>query len=61
MIAEQKRESESRLAQAGVTLPQEAYVFFGDPLGSVPWNPDWVTHKIADVASSAGAGHPDAL
>jgi integrase len=54
MIAVQKRETESRLSEAGVTLPQNAYIFAGDPLGSVPWNPDWVSHKIAEVASNAG-------
>ena len=49
-----RRQTESRLAEVGVTLPQNAYVFSGDPLGSVPWNPDWVTHKVAEIASNAG-------
>src|SRR5438094_219594 len=24
------------------------------PLGLTPWNPDWVTHKVAEVAEGAG-------
>jgi integrase len=29
-------------------------VFSGDPLASAPWNPDWVTHKVAGIAKTAG-------
>jgi integrase len=45
---------QEQLDRVGVTLPPAAYIFSGDPLGAVPWNPDWVTHKVAEVAEAAG-------
>ena len=29
-------------------------MFSSDPVGASPWNPDWVTHKVAEVAEGAG-------
>jgi integrase len=30
------------------------YLFSNDPAHSRPWNPDWATHKVAEVAAAAG-------
>jgi integrase len=32
----------------------DAYLFSNDPAHARPWNPDWVTHKVADAADAAG-------
>jgi integrase len=42
------------LAVVGLKLPDDAYVFSNDPLGATAWNPDWATHKVADLAAAAG-------
>jgi integrase len=42
------------LADFGLELPQEAYVFSNDPKGASPWNPDWATHKASELAVAAG-------
>jgi integrase len=54
LLGERRRDAEAALAGIGVTLPPTAYVFSGDPLASAPWNPDWVTHKVAEIAKTAG-------
>jgi integrase len=32
----------------------DAYLLYNDPAHARPWNPDWVTHKVADAADAAG-------
>ena len=55
VLAERKQQQvQALLGTAGVRLPSAAYVFASDPLGLTPWNPDWVTHKVAEVAEGAG-------
>jgi integrase len=54
LLTERKKDIEAVLGTVGVRLPMAAYVFTGDPSGSFPWNPDWVTHKVAEIAKSAG-------
>src|ERR1700749_3318578 len=54
LLPERRRQAEAALAEVGVTLPPVAYVFSGNTLGDTPWNPDWVTHKVAEIAKSAG-------
>jgi integrase len=54
VLGERKRQVQDPLASVGVTLAADAYVFSSDSLGAAPWNPDWVTHKVARVADAAG-------
>lgn len=54
LLAERRRDAEAALAGIAVPLPPSAYVFSGDLLGAVPWNPDWVTHKVAGIAQATG-------
>jgi integrase len=54
VLAERKQQVQALLASVGVTLAPTAYVFSGDPVGATPWNPDWVTHKVAELAAHAG-------
>jgi integrase len=44
----------AELAGMGLELPEDAYVFSNDPMGAVPWNPDWATHKVSELAAAAG-------
>jgi integrase len=54
VLAERKQQIQDLLAGVGVKLAPTAYVFSSDPVGATPWNPDWVTHKVAEVAARAG-------
>jgi integrase len=54
VLAERKNHVQALVANIGVKLAPTAYVFSTDPLGTTPWNPDWVTHKVAEVAAHAG-------
>jgi integrase len=54
VLAARKQQAQAALSGVGVALQQDAYVFSSDPLGVTPWNPDWVTHKVAQVAAAAG-------
>jgi len=54
VLAERKQQVQALLDTTHVKLPPTAYVFSSDPLGLTPWNPDWVTHKVTEVAESAG-------
>jgi integrase len=47
-------ETRAALALVGAELAAAAYLFSNDPAHTRPWNPDWVTHKIADAADAAG-------
>jgi integrase len=42
------------LAAVGLALPPDAYLFSNDPMHAVPWNPDWASHKVSDLADAAG-------
>ena len=35
-------------------LAPDAYLFSNDPMHAVPWNPDWASHKVSDLADAAG-------
>jgi integrase len=54
VFAEWRRSILERLAPVGMDLPSDAYVFSSDVLGAAPWEPNWVTKKVAEVASRAG-------
>jgi integrase len=54
MIGEHLDAVRARLADVGVELPEDAYVFSNDPAGATPWNPDWASHKARDLAAAAG-------
>ena len=41
-------EIKAELAAVGVELRDDAYLFSNDPAHARPWNPDWVTHRVAD-------------
>jgi len=54
MIGEHLDTVRARLADVGVELPEDAYVFSNDPAGASPRNPDWASHKARDLAAAAG-------
>jgi integrase len=54
MIREYLDAIRTDLSRLGVELPEDAYVFSNDPMGATPWNPDWTTHKVSDLAAAAG-------
>jgi integrase len=54
MIGEHLDAVRARLADVGVELHKDAYVFSNDPAGAAPWNPDWASHKAGDLAAAAG-------
>jgi integrase len=54
MIREHLDTIRATLADVGLELPKDAYVFSNDPVGANPWNPDWATHKASDLAAAAG-------
>jgi len=54
MISEHLGAIRAELAAVGLELPDDAYVFSNDPTGARPWNPDWATHKVSDLAAAAG-------
>jgi integrase len=54
-VLTQRREAVAdQLGQVGVALPLDSYVFSPDLLGERPWNPDWVTHKVTEIARTVG-------
>jgi integrase len=42
------------LAEAGEEVPPDAFAFSPDPAGSVPWNPDTMTHRYERYAAAVG-------
>jgi integrase len=52
VLAQRRQEAAELLARVGVALDPDAYLFTSDVAGGSPWNPDWVTHKVAEVAAS---------
>jgi hypothetical protein len=45
---------DAKLARVGLQLAPDAYLFSNDPMHTAPWNPDWVSHEVADLADDAG-------
>jgi integrase len=54
LIANYLAETRAALAAVGAELAATAYLFSNDPGHVRPWNPDWVSHKIAAAAGAAG-------
>jgi integrase len=54
MIREHLETARANLADFGLDLPADAYVFSNDPKGVSPWNPDWATHKASELARAVG-------
>jgi integrase len=54
VLAEHRQKIEALLASTGLKLTPTAYVFSSDLTGAAPVNPDWVTHKVAEIARAAG-------
>ncbi len=54
VLTEHRQRIQALLASAALQLAPTAYVFSSDLPGAAPWNPDWVTHKVAEVAKAAG-------
>ena len=38
----------------GVKLTPSAYLFSNHPANTQPWNPDWASHRVADLADAVG-------
>ena len=54
LIQETLDETTTALAAVGVTLAPSAFLVSNDPAHSRPWNSDWVTHRVCDLAKAAG-------
>jgi integrase len=54
LIREHLGAATTALAGTGVNLAQDGYLFSNDPAHARPWNPDWATHRVADLAGAAG-------
>lgn len=54
MLREHLEAIGAELAAVRLELPEDAYVFSNDPMGTNPWNPDGATHKGSDLAAAAG-------
>ena len=54
LLAERRKLAAEQLAGVGVDLSDSAFVFAHDPLGEAPWDPNWVTKKVAEIARAAG-------
>jgi integrase len=53
LIANYLAETRAALAAVGAELTATSYLFSNDPGHTRPWNPDWVTHKVAAAADAA--------
>ena len=54
LLGERLSAIRAELAAIGLELPEDAYVFSNDPIGAVPWNPDWATHRSANLQQRPG-------
>ena len=54
VLAERRQAIAEQLGQVGIGLPLDSYIFSPDPIGERPWNPDWVTHRVSEIARTAG-------
>ena len=55
LIREHLAAAAAALAGTGVKLAPSAYLFSNHPANTQPWNPDWASHRVADLAAAAGA------
>jgi integrase len=53
LVQESIDEVTAALAAVGVTLKPSAYLFSNEAAHARPWNPDWVTHRVMDLARAA--------
>lgn len=53
VLGEHRQRCQVALAPAKLELAQDAYVFSNDG-GVTPWNPDWTTHQVIDLAKNNG-------
>ena len=53
-IAEVLTGLRSALAAVGLALPEDAYLFSNDAMHATPWNPDWASHAVGDLADAVG-------
>ena len=54
VLAERHRYVVEQLATIGCELPASAYIFSHELIGAIPWEPNWVTKKVSDIAAAAG-------
>lgn len=54
LVKEHLAAAEAALAGTGVRLKPDAYLFSSHAANTRPWNPDWVTHRVTDLAEAAG-------
>jgi integrase len=54
LIEEHLAAAAAALAGTGVNLRPSAYLFSNQPANTRPWNPDWASHRVADLAAAAG-------
>jgi integrase len=54
VLSERHKYVEEQLASVGCGLPEKAYIFSHELTGEMPWEPNWVTKKVSDVAAAAG-------
>ena len=54
LIRETLDQTATALAAVGLTLASSAFLFSNDPAHAQPWNPDWVTHRVTDLARATG-------
>jgi integrase len=54
LIVSHLAEITSELAAVSAELRDDAYLFSNDLAHARPWNPDWVTHRVAEAAHAAG-------
>ena len=54
LIVSYLAEITAELAAVGVELCDDAHLFSNDPAHARPWNPDWVSHRVAELATAAG-------
>jgi DNA-binding transcriptional regulator YhcF (GntR family) len=52
LIREHLAAAKAALAAVGHQLPADAYLFSNDPMHAAPWNPDWASHKVGDLAAA---------
>jgi integrase len=44
---------DAKLASVGLHLVPDAYLFSSEPMHTAPWNPNWVSHEVANLAEDA--------
>jgi integrase len=54
LIAEILAAVNELLAPVGLQLGKDAYLFSNEAVHAIPWNPDWASHRVSDLADEAG-------